>query len=78
MIELNDFQFDLFVVTNGTLENPDCLTYIFGAINADLLCLATDFCSEKFPFICEMNAASMKLATQSSHGVIFRFSIDEN
>lgn len=49
------------------------MTYIFGPKQADLLCLAVDYCSQKYPFVCEMNAASIKLATQSNHGTVFVF-----
>ncbi|CAF4396338.1 unnamed protein product, partial [Adineta steineri] len=50
----------------------ECVTYNFGDSKKSFLCLADDYCSQKYPFICEMNAASMKLAqttqNENSHG----------
>ncbi|CAF1567910.1 unnamed protein product [Rotaria sp. Silwood1] len=52
---------------NGT-EREECVTYNFGSKGTSFLCLSDDYCSQKYPFICEMNAASMKLATSTHHG----------
>ncbi|UJR31773.1 hypothetical protein I4U23_019251 [Adineta vaga] len=54
-------------VANGT-ENEECVTYNFGTPSMNLLCLADDYCSQKYPFICEMNDASMKLAVETHYG----------
>ncbi|CAF1074528.1 unnamed protein product [Adineta ricciae] len=53
--------------TNGT-ESEECVTYNFGPRVTNLLCLSDDYCSQKYPFICEMNDASMKLAVATHHG----------
>ncbi|CAF2898545.1 unnamed protein product [Rotaria sp. Silwood2] len=52
---------------NGT-EREECVTYNFGPKDTSFLCLSDDYCSQKYPFICEMNTASMKLATSTHHG----------
>lgn len=49
-------------------EQEQCLTYNFGGQGANYLCLADDYCSQKYPFICEMNADSMKLASSTHYG----------
>ncbi len=59
---------------NGT-EREECVTYNFGTVGTSLLCLADDYCSQKYPFICEMNAASMKLANSALHGMFKKTTI---
>ncbi len=59
---------DIFKDLNLT-EREECVTYNFGTSSINLLCLADDYCSQKYPFICEMNAASMKLANTVLHGL---------
>ena len=54
---------------SGATEREECVTFNFGQAGNSLLCLADDFCEEKYPFICEMNAASMKLVTTTLHGM---------
>ncbi|CAF3822383.1 unnamed protein product [Rotaria sordida] len=51
---------------NGT-EREECVTYNFGLPGSNFLCLSNDYCSQKYPFICEMNAASMKLASSAHY-----------
>ncbi|CAF3459970.1 unnamed protein product [Rotaria sp. Silwood1] len=53
---------------NGT-EREECITYNFRPKGTSFLCLSDDYCSQKYPFICEMNAATMKLATSTHHGI---------
>ncbi|CAF3190354.1 unnamed protein product [Rotaria socialis] len=52
---------------NGT-EHEQCIAYNFGAKGTSFLCLSDDYCNQKYPFICEMNTASMALATATHHG----------
>jgi hypothetical protein len=66
--EIIDFLIFFCIATNST-EREECVTYIVGTTGINLLCLADDYCSQKYPFICEMNAASMKLANSVIHGM---------
>src|SRR5438094_924840 len=69
-INFYDYSFDYcycFKASNGT-EREECIAYNFGSLGTNLLCLSDDYCSQKYPFICEMNAASMKLANSEHHG----------
>ncbi|CAF3451111.1 unnamed protein product [Rotaria sp. Silwood1] len=59
--------------TSGTREGPngtereECITYNFRPKGTSFLYLSDDYCSQKYPFIYEMNAATMKLATSTHH-----------
>lgn len=55
-------------------EHEECLAYNFGGNNTNFLCLSDDYCSEKYPFICEMNAASIALASSTHHGLVTKVS----
>lgn len=64
----NHFSFLFFFFKANQTEREECVTFNIGTSGNSFLCLADDYCNEKYPFICEMNAASMKLANSVLHG----------
>lgn len=62
----------LFFLKANQTEREECVAYNIGTSGYSFLCLADDYCNQKYPFICEMNAASMKLANSVLHGILSR------